>query len=221
MLLNFKQAWLSSGFQFASMVLGSVCITVCGLSAPAWAEKTDVPESNLASPQGERVSDSTRPSGGTCPPLSDFGTNKHYGPGTFAGKPWAKFGPEPLDLTPLNLTTEQKDKIKEIRKETGLKTRDYRQQLREKRVELQNLMFDPKATEGHLRNKHSEMRKLQEQAEDTMFRDFLAIRALLTPEQKAHLPEVKPPLRDFQRAEGHRSNQPPKAAPEAKDRGDN
>jgi len=111
---------------------------------------------------------------------------------THSRRPWEKFGCAPLDLGPLNLTAEQKQRIQDIRKETRIKTRDVRKALREKRLELRESMFDPEVKEMQLRQKHREVKKLQEQAEEAMFEDFLAIRALLSSEQKKHLPEIKP-----------------------------
>lgn len=113
-----------------------------------------------------------------------------------SGRHWDHFGPGPLDLTPLNLTPEQKQKIQEIRKQTGLKTRNLRKLLKEKRGEMRDAMFDPTITDAQLREKHKAVSRLHQKAEEAMFDDFLSIRGLLTPEQKKHLPEVKPPLRE-------------------------
>ena len=112
------------------------------------------------------------------------------------GKPWERFGPGPLNLTPLNLTPEQKQKIQDIRKRTGTKARDLRKTLKEKRIKMRDAMFDPDVSEAKLREQHKEVSKLQQKAEEAMFEDFLSIRGLLTPEQKKHLPEVKPPFRE-------------------------
>jgi Spy/CpxP family protein refolding chaperone len=120
-----------------------------------------------------------------------------------------------LDLTPLNLTPEQKQQIQGIRKKTSTKARDLRKTLREKRLEMRESMFDPDTTEAQLRNKHRQIRKLQEQAENTMFEDFLTIRALLTPEQKKHLPEIKPPLREPPRLESARPSGPARSPDQA------
>jgi len=113
-----------------------------------------------------------------CPPLPSM---VRFGPG--AG---------PLDLAPLNLTPEQKQKVQDMRKESSAKARDLRKTLKEKRQQMRDLMFDPNATESQLKEKHREMAKLHEQAEEIIFQDFLFIRAMLTPEQKKHLPEIRP-----------------------------
>lgn len=140
------------------------------------------------------------------PPRSDMPLPPDASKGGFpkgppGGRPWARFGPGPLgpgplNLTPLNLTPEQKQKIQEIRKRTSTKARDLRKTLKEKRIEMRDAMFDPNVSETTLREEHRAVNKLHQKAEDAMFEDFLSIRALLTPEQKKHLPEVKPPFRE-------------------------
>jgi Spy/CpxP family protein refolding chaperone len=139
---------------------------------------------------------------------NDFPPPGPGGPGGFprGGKPWEQFGhgPGPLDLTPLNLTPEQKQKIQEIRKQTGIKTRNLRKLLKEKRGAMRDAMFDPDVTEAQLRERHKEVTKLHQRTEQAMFDDFLSIRALLTAEQKKHLPEVKPPFREGPGAVGMR-----------------
>jgi Spy/CpxP family protein refolding chaperone len=118
------------------------------------------------------------------------------------GRPWDKMGPGPLDLTPLNLTPEQKQQIQQIRKDTALKARDLRKTLKDKRTAMRDLMFDPGVSDAKLRERHREVAKLHQKCEDAMFEDFLSIRALLTPEQKKHLPEIKPPFREPPKPEG-------------------
>jgi Spy/CpxP family protein refolding chaperone len=98
-----------------------------------------------------------------------------------------------IDLTPLNLSPEQKQKIQDMRRETGKKIRDLRKALKTKRDELFNATFDPEISEASIREKRDTVRTLHEQMEDLMFEDLIGLRNLLTPEQKKHLAEVKPP----------------------------
>jgi Spy/CpxP family protein refolding chaperone len=102
------------------------------------------------------------------------------------------FRTNPLNLTPLNLTAEQKDKIQAMRKESSKKARAIHAALKAKRGEMCDLMFNPESTNSEILKMRNEVRKLHEQADDLMVQDFLAIRTLLTPEQKKHLPEIKP-----------------------------
>jgi len=98
-----------------------------------------------------------------------------------------------IDLTPLNLTAEQKQKIQEMRKETSKKLKELRPALKAKRDDLFNATFDPDVTETAIREKRDTVRALHQQVEDLMFEDLMGMRNLLTPEQKKHLAEVKPP----------------------------
>lgn len=102
------------------------------------------------------------------------------------------FGRHPLDLSPLNLTDAQKEKIRGIRGKTSEKAREIRRVMQAKQKEMRDLMFDPDAGDDLIRSKRFELRKLRDQIEEMTINDFLSIRAVLTPEQKKRLPEIKP-----------------------------
>lgn len=93
----------------------------------------------------------------------------------------------PLDLSELNLTEEQKSKILAHRQKTKGKAKEVLQTLKEKRIELKEMMFDPEISATQIRAKRSEMRKLQDEAESIKLDDFLAIRTVLTAEQLKRL----------------------------------
>ncbi|HEY9788450.1 MAG TPA: Spy/CpxP family protein refolding chaperone [Candidatus Obscuribacterales bacterium] len=101
-------------------------------------------------------------------------------------------GRAPLDFSRLNLTEEQKTKIKALREKNADKAKELRQSMMTRRQEMQQMMFDPEASDAAIRAKFNELRRMQEQAEEIKINDFLAIRSLLTPEQKKRLPEVRP-----------------------------
>ncbi len=122
------------------------------------------------------------------------------------------FGTNPLNLGPLNLTTEQRDKIQTMRKESSKKARSLRSSLKAKRAEMRDLMFDPKATNKQILKARDQARRLHEQADDLMVQDFLAIRNLLTAEQKRHLPDIKPNRQEANTIDTSRSNHLPKPA---------
>lgn len=98
----------------------------------------------------------------------------------------------PLNLAPLNLTDAQKTKIQQLRNQTSVKAREIRQKLVTTRQEMKDLMFDPSASDDAIRSKRKDVRKMQDQSDEVMIEDFLAIRAVLTPEQRKRLPEIKP-----------------------------
>jgi Spy/CpxP family protein refolding chaperone len=97
-----------------------------------------------------------------------------------------------LDLTPLNLTAEQKQKFQDNRRETLKKMGELHKALKAKRDDLNNALFDPDSTETTLRDKRDEVTSLHDQIDDLRFEELITLRSLLTLEQRKHLPEIKP-----------------------------
>lgn len=123
------------------------------------------------------------------------------GPGFGGGGPGPGFGGRlkhsglgraPLDLTSLNLTEEQKNRIKAQRAKSAPRARELQQVIKAKRMEMRDLMFDPSVTAKQLTEKRQELRAAQDEAETLMLNDFIGMRSVLTPEQLKHLPELKP-----------------------------
>lgn len=104
-------------------------------------------------------------------------------------------GRSPLNLTELNLSEEQKNKIKTMRSQTQAKAKELQKDIKAKRAEMRDLLFEPGSTDDQIRAKHSELRKIQGEAESLMIDDFIAIRSVLTAEQKKKLPSIKPGMR--------------------------
>jgi Spy/CpxP family protein refolding chaperone len=102
------------------------------------------------------------------------------------------FGREPLDLTVLNLTAEQKAKIQTMRSANGQKARALHSDIKARRDKFRDMLFDPSASNDQILGARREINKLQTQAEDLMLNDFLGIRKLLTKEQMDLLPQVRP-----------------------------
>lgn len=98
----------------------------------------------------------------------------------------------PIDLRPLNLTEEQKQKIQTLRQGTAESVKQIRLNLRSARSQMKDMMFDPKATEAQIRKKREEVRLYQDKMDELLVNDFLKMRGVLTKEQLNHLPEVKP-----------------------------
>lgn len=123
------------------------------------------------------------------------------GPGPGFGGPGPGFGSRlkhsglgraPLDLTSLNLTEEQKNRIKAQRAKSAPRARELQQLVKAKRLEMRDLMFDPAASAKQLTDKRQELRAAQDEAEALMLNDFIGMRSVLTAEQLKHLPELKP-----------------------------
>ncbi|MCC7528544.1 MAG: periplasmic heavy metal sensor [Candidatus Melainabacteria bacterium] len=129
----------------------------------------------------------------------------------FGGRGGFPGGKRALDLTPLNLTEEQKGKIQQMRSRTSTRARELRSKLLSGGQELRDMMFDPAASDDMIRAKGRELRKLHEQVEDIKLDDFLSIRSVLTADQRKHLPEVKPggPRAAMAGARGNAGDMPP------------
>jgi Spy/CpxP family protein refolding chaperone len=56
---------------------------------------------------------------------------------------------------------------------------------------MRDLMFDADVTEAQIRGKRDEVRQVQEKLEDIRLNDFLAIRSVLTADQRQKLKDVK------------------------------
>jgi Spy/CpxP family protein refolding chaperone len=102
------------------------------------------------------------------------------------------FGKRALDLTSLSLSPDQKQKIQSMREQLAPKTRELRKQLTAKRMELRDMMFEATAGDDQVRAKRREVRQLQDKVEDLQMNDFLAIRSVLTPDQRQKLTDLKP-----------------------------
>ncbi|MCC6977790.1 MAG: Spy/CpxP family protein refolding chaperone [Candidatus Melainabacteria bacterium] len=113
-------------------------------------------------------------------------------PGEMGKRGGFRGGRKSLDLTPLNLTEEQKAKIQKMRQQATPRARELKGKLLAGGQELKDMMFDPSVSDDSIRAKSRELRKLHEQAEDMKIDNFLSIRSVLTPEQRKRLPEVKP-----------------------------
>ncbi len=92
-------------------------------------------------------------------------------------------------LKELNLSPEQIQKIREIRNQYKDRLSQQRQAVQQAQRELKDLMAG-NASADQVRQKHSQMQTLQQQLADTRMESMLAIRAILTPEQRQKLTEV-------------------------------
>ena len=135
--------------------------------------------------------------------------NRPFHPGG-PGQGGASFNSRQLDLTPLSLSEEQKDRVRQMRQQTRLKVRDLHKEVLQRQSGLRKLIFDPDASEADIRSARSQLRQMQDQVDEANMNDLLAIRALLTAEQRKHLPDCLP----SRRATGYGApGQPPGAFP--------
>lgn len=90
----------------------------------------------------------------------------------------------------LNLTTDQQAKIKAIREQEKSASTEQRKQMKAAFEQMRSLSAG-NATEAQLRAQHQQVRQLRQQAEERRFEIMLKIRAVLTPEQRTKMSELK------------------------------
>jgi Spy/CpxP family protein refolding chaperone len=83
----------------------------------------------------------------------------------------------------LNLSKEQRDKMRAMVDRSFQETRDLRYELLQKGVEMHKLFTDPKIDEATLVAKQREMISLRQKLMDRMARTAIEGRTILTPEQ--------------------------------------
>ncbi|NET34424.1 MAG: Spy/CpxP family protein refolding chaperone [Cyanothece sp. SIO1E1] len=94
----------------------------------------------------------------------------------------------PRWLQELDLSPEQSEQIQSIREQARPEKESLREQLREARTQLQSLLSS-NATDGQLRQQHQQIQELHQQLSDQRFENMLAIRQILTPEQRTQAAE--------------------------------
>lgn len=90
-------------------------------------------------------------------------------------------------LKDLDLTKEQRDQVKTLRKANKEKTRALRTQMREARKGMFAKMKDPAASEADLRKSFEALETLRNQMSKQRFEESLEIRKILTPAQREQL----------------------------------
>lgn len=113
------------------------------------------------------------------------GEGMHGGPGMHGGKGGPGGGPMAI-LKQLDLSKEQKAKLKEMRRARRDKSQTRQNQLADLREDLHELLAvadRSKAHEDKLRAKHAEIQKLQQENQGNHFESMLEIRSVLTDAQ--------------------------------------
>jgi len=114
------------------------------------------------------------------------GPGEDHGPGMGPG------GPEGGGILPgggrllkaLDLSQDQKDKLKALRRANRSKLQAAQNALQDSREDLRELMEKGSASDEQLTAKHAEQQKLQMALEDLRFQSILDARAILTPAQR-------------------------------------
>jgi len=92
----------------------------------------------------------------------------------------------------LNLTDEQKEKIKTLRQQGQERTKAQREQLMTKRRELNELVRSANSSREQAIAKQREVNTLQNQLAEARMNTWFDMRAVLTPEQLSQLEQLKP-----------------------------
>jgi Spy/CpxP family protein refolding chaperone len=119
-----------------------------------------------------------------------------FGAGMGKGNGRFHAGGHRLDLTPLNLTEQQKSRIQSLHEQARGQAKEIRKRLALKQLKLRDLLFSPDATDAQILAARRDMRELQDKMDELNVKDMLAIRGVLTPEQKAKLPIIMPGRRE-------------------------
>lgn len=91
-------------------------------------------------------------------------------------------------LKDLNLTSQQLQKIKEIRNQSKQQITQKSQEIRQGQQELHDLIAGT-ATKEQVRGKYNQIKLVKQQLADTQFENTLAIREILNPEQRQKFAE--------------------------------
>ena len=92
-------------------------------------------------------------------------------------------------LKQLNLSTEQLQKLKTIRERDLVRIRELAQQSRQANKELRDLLAGS-ASSDTIRSKHDQVLNLQQELQKQHFERMLAMREILTPQQRSQLKEI-------------------------------
>jgi len=117
--------------------------------------------------------------------------------------------------SPLNLSQEQREKMREIRDRFWADTHDLRYDMAEKRIEMRKLFTDPKADDAALMATQKELRDIMLRLMDRKAQMKIEWRKVLKPEQIRMLDRPFRHPHPFRHGEGHRPHfHGPAALPE-------
>ena len=90
----------------------------------------------------------------------------------------------------LNLSADQKQKMQGVRDRYKDQVSQRMQAVRQARQELETMMSSPTANASQMREKHRQIMGLRQQLEEVQFESTLAMREVLTPEQRTQLSQL-------------------------------
>ena len=90
----------------------------------------------------------------------------------------------------LNLSADQKQKMQGVRDRYKDQVSQKMQAVRQARQELETMMSNPTANASQMREKNRQIMGLRQQLEEAQFESTLAMREVLTPEQRTQLSQL-------------------------------
>ncbi|NEO99945.1 MAG: periplasmic heavy metal sensor [Symploca sp. SIO2E9] len=97
---------------------------------------------------------------------------------------------QPKLMEELNFTEEQKQELQAIHYRHKDDISKHEQALSKVKQELRQLLASPSSTDESLRAKHQEIQQLQQQLGDLRFESMLAMRAIMSIEQRSRFSEL-------------------------------
>lgn len=107
----------------------------------------------------------------------------------FSSEGWAKGGHHKI-FKELNLSQDQKDQLKEIKKAGKEKVRALRESKKALREKLKQAM-NSNTSDSDLRKIHADLQKAEAEMKNLKFEKILSIRAILNEEQRAKFNKLK------------------------------
>jgi protein CpxP len=107
----------------------------------------------------------------------------------------------------LNLTPEQKAKIDSIRAQSKDQSTNQHKAFQQAEQELRTLMAS-NADPNQIRDKHNQIMAMKQQLENSQFENMLAIRNVLTPQQRTQLEQLMKEHSPNHKNQGQHKNNP-------------
>ncbi|WP_072623154.1 Spy/CpxP family protein refolding chaperone [Spirulina major] len=163
-----------------------LAITGIALPLAAWTTFTPPIQSANAAPQeiAQRGPNSQGQGRGPGGDMQGRGPGSDRGPGMDQTPPMLRFAEQ------LGLSDAQRSEIEAIHSQAKADSEAMRTQMQAAHEQMQTLMASD-ATDAALRQRHDQMQALHQEMGDRRFETMLAIRNVLTPEQRAQMQELK------------------------------
>lgn len=163
-------------------------LAITGIALPLAAWTTFTPPMERANAAPQEIAQ--RGPGGQGQGSSGDMQGRGQGPGGDRGPGMDRTPPMLRFADQLGLSDAQRNEIETIHSQAQTESEALRTQLQAAHEQMHGLMASD-ATDAELRQRHDQMQALQQQMGDRRFETMLAIRNVLTPEQRAQMQELK------------------------------